>query len=239
MADELLHALAKRQQEADAADAPAIADAVDGDAGEALLDDLFGELDAKSADSTPRQAPTDDAPAEEAPSNVTELAPRRSAMWTAVAVAMAAAAALVLWFAMRTPAVPGMPAYDAVAISGGPAAVRGQHDAVASTVKLESPSGMIKWDFAPATSVKNGVEVALLAREAGGDIVYAKAPNAKVVESGSVRLRGPLDSFIELSDGTWTVEVIFAPEGHAPGSAQDAQAADWPRHAIEVIISAP
>lgn len=234
MGDELLDALAKRQQEADAADAPAIADAVDGDAGEALLDDLFGALDAKASEAPPSKPPV-----EAAPSNVTELSPRRSATWTAVAVAFAAAAALVLWFAIRPPAAPGMPAYNAVAISGGPAAVRGQHDAVATKIELESPSGMIKWDFAPATSVKNGVEVALLARNAGGDVVFTKAPSAKVVESGSVRLRGPLDSFIELPAGTWTVEVIFAPKGHAPESADDAQETDWPRHAIEVIISAP
>ncbi len=241
MADELLRALAEGQRKADAAEPPPIADAVDGDAGEGLLDDLFAELDARP--------PADDVPA---PATVTELPRRSPTTWTAVAVAVAVAAALALWFAVRAPAAPGMPAYTAVAISGGPAAVRGEGDAVASTVTLETPSGAIDWRFAPATPVEGGVEVVLVARSADAEPVVSKATGAEIKDSGSVRLRGPLDGFIDLAPGAWTIDVVFAAKGHAPDSATDADDANdengandandgggWPRHTIEVIISAP
>ena len=229
MADELLRALAQRQRDADASE-PEFADAVEEDAGEALLDDLFAQLDAPAKPPTAEPEPV---------ATVTELPRRRSAIWAAAGIALAAAAALVLWFASQAPTAKPLPTYNAVVIAGGPAAVRGQHDAVASTVTLKSPSGPIKFQLAPATPVDGTVVVALLARPKQGDAIFALASKATVVESGSVELRGPLSDFIELSPGTWTVDVIIARAEDAPESASEATQGDWPRHAIEVIIGSP
>lgn len=232
MADELLEALAKRQRESDAKDPPIPLDAFEGDAGDALLDDLFGELDEK-AGQTPAPSAT-----VEVPSNVTTLPNRRSAAWAAAGIAVAVAAALLLWLAKPSPATE-LPGYSAVSLAGGPAAVRGDHEDVPEAIELGRPDDSIDWRFSPAVPVEGEVEVVLSARLATGERVFAAVPNPTVSSSGSVRLRGPLNGFIELGEGHWTVEVIFARPGHAPASAEEAKGDDWPRLPIEVIIDAP
>lgn len=228
MADELLHALGKRQREQDASE-PEHADAVEGDAGEALLDGLFEALDEPSA---PAQDP---APPNE---NVVELPGRRTPMWTAVAVMLAAAAALVLWFSRPAP-TPTLPEYRAVSISGGSAQVRGDHDDVADVVELRSPSDRVKFEFSAAKPVRDAVSVSLLARPATGAAVFATLHDLELSKSGSFRLNGPLDRFISLSEGRWTLEVVVAPAGHAPTSAEEASSGDWQRVVIDVIIAPP
>lgn len=229
MGDELLEALAKRQRESDAKDPPIPLDGFEGDAGDALLDEMFGELDAKSPaaviSSTVAQ-----------PSNVTALPRRRSAVWASVAVALAAAAALVLWFAIRAPAANALPAYNAVAIAGGPAAVRGDHDAVADRLELTAPEDIIDWKFSAASPVEESVAVSLLATSKDGQVVFAGSVAAKVMASGSARLRGPLNTFIELLPGQWTVEVVFSGTSEAPSSADEVREGSWQRLPIEVII---
>lgn len=235
MADELLEALGQRQREADAAKPPISLDDFAGDAGDALLDDMFGELDDKAGQGP---APSDPPPqTDAAPNNVTALPTRTPAVWAGAGILIAAAAALVLWLAMPS-AVDPLPAYGAVSIAGGPAAVRGDHEDVPEVLKLEQPSDNIEWRFAPATSVEGDLEVVLSARRADGDRVFAAVPNPTVTPTGSVQLRGPLNSFIELGEGHWTIQVIFARSGHAPGSAEEAMGEDWPRVPIEVIIDA-
>lgn len=225
MADELLQALGKRQREAEGGPVPHL-DAVDGEDGEALLDGLFEQLDAK--------APAD-APAPQA--TVTPL-PQRNARWAALGVVVAMAAALLLWFGTRS-AVPTLPSYRATAIEGGPALVRDAPDGVADRVELSAPSDRIDWSFAPATPVEGALDVALSAqRNDDGTRVFSRA-TAQVSASGGVRLRGPLSDFIALTPGTWSVDVIIAPETHGPSSAQAATASDWPRVTIGVIIDAP
>lgn len=229
MADELLHALGKRQGELNASD-PEHADAVEGDAGEALLDGLFEALDAE------QPAPTKDttSPSE----NVVELPKRRSPMWAAAAVAVAAAAALVLWFSRPAP-MPTLPEYRAVSVSGGAAQVRGDRDDVANVVELRSPSDNVKFEFTAATPVKRAVSVSLLARPATGAAVFATLDDLEVSDSGSFRLKGPLNRFVTLSEGRWTLDIVVAPAGHAPTSAEEAASGDWQRVAIDVIIAAP
>jgi len=230
MADELLHALGKRQRELDESDPP-LMDAVEGDAGEALLDGLFEQLDA---------APSKPAPeSETTPATVTELPRRRSAVWATAAVVLAAAAALVLWFATRAPETLALPTYHVVAIAGGPASVRGDHDAVAKTLTLISPSDNVRLEFAAASPVGQSLTVSLLARPASGAPVFATASVAEISPSGSIRMQGPLDRFIALQPGTWTLEVIITPTEAAPASADDATEGDWQRFPIEVIIAAP
>lgn len=235
MADELLKALAKRQRETDAAKPPIPLGDFEGDAGDALLNDMFGELDDKAGQAPPPSDPP--SRAEAAPDNVTALPKRTPAVWAGAGILIAAAAALVLWLAMPS-AVDPLPAYGAVSIAGGAAAVRGDHDDVPEVLKLERASDNIEWRFAPAMSVEGGVAVVLSARRADADPVFAAVPNPSVTPSGSVELRGPLNSFIELGKGHWTVQVIFARAGHAPGSADEAMGEGWPRVPIEVIIDA-
>lgn len=229
MADELLEALAKRQRESDAKDPPIPLDAFEGDAGDALLDDLFGELDEKAT--VAAFSPT--APAV---SNVTKLPRRRSALWASVAIALAAAAALVLWFAIRAPVALTLPAYTAVAIAGGPAAMRGDHDAVADRLELLSPADTIDWKFSAASPVAESVAISLLATSEDGRVVFVRAVEASVTASGSARLRGPLDTFIQLAPGRWTVEVVFSGASQAPSSPDEVRDGSWQRLPIEVII---
>ncbi len=235
MADELLEALGQRQRETDAAKPPIPLGDFEGEAGDALLDDMFGELDDKARQKpAPSESPP---PTEAAPDNVTALPKRSPAVWAGAGIVIAAAAALVLWLAMPSSIDP-LPAYGPVSIAGGPAAVRGDHEGIPEVLKLEDPSDNIEWRFAPATSVEGDLEVVLSARRADGERVFATVPNATVTPTGSVQLRGPLNSFIELDEGHWTVQVIIARAGHAPGSAEDAMREDWPRFPIEVIIDA-
>jgi len=236
MADELLEALAQRQREADAAKPPIPLDDFEGEAGDALLGEMFGELDDKAG----QNAALSEGPppqTEAAPDNVTALPKRSPAVWAGAGILIAAAAAMVLWLAMPSSEDP-LPAYGAVSIAGGPAAVRGEHEDVPEVLKLGRPSDNIEWRFAPATSVKADIEVVLSARRADGERVFATVPNPAVTPTGSVQLRGPLDAFIELGRGHWTVEVLFARSGHAPGSAEEAMQGDWPRLTIKVIIDA-
>ncbi len=231
MADELLKALAQRQRESDSAQPPIPLDDFEGEAGDALLDEMFGALD-ETAESRPAP-PVEEAVAD----NVTALPTRKPAVWAGVGILIAAAASLVLWLAMPSPVDP-LPAYGAVSISGGSAAVRGDRDAVPEVLKLAHSTDNIEWRFAPAIPVEGDVEVVLSARLASGTRVFAAVPNPTVTPTGSIQLRGPLNTFIELSDGRWTIEVIVARAGHAPGSAEEATGADWPRVPIEVIIDA-
>lgn len=234
MADELLTALGKRQRQLDEGEPPAI-DAVEGDAGEALLDGLFDALDEGEAKDEPEPAPK----AEETPNNVTELPRGRSALWSGVAVIAAAAAALVLWFALRTPEPPQLPEYAAVTIAGGPAAVRGDQDAVASTIELRSPTDAINWRFAAAAPVQHALTVSLVARQKNGTQVFVPVADAKISPSGSIRLEGPLDRFIALTPGTWTVDVVISPSSHAPDVSSSAASDKWRHFPIEVIIASP
>ncbi|MCR9160708.1 MAG: hypothetical protein ACE37F_20650 [Nannocystaceae bacterium] len=228
MGDELLEALAKRQRELDQAE-PALAGAVEGDAGEALLDGLFAELDAQP-ETKPKKSKPD-------PEKVVELPKRRSPVWAAAA-ALVLAAALLLWFARPTPP-PALPEYRALSVSGGAAAVRGEHDGVASELQLHSQRDTVRLEFAAAKPVNQAVRVSLLARRPSGAAVFAPLDDLHVSDSGSFRIRGPLERFIRLSEGQWTLEVIVAPESHAPESADEAASGDWQRVPIEVIIAAP
>ncbi len=230
MADELLQSLGKQQRELDESDPP-LADAVAGDEGEALLDGLFEELDAKPA--TEGSAP------EAEPAEVVELPRKRSAMWATAGVVFAAAAALVLWFATRTAAPPELPQYTAVTITGGPAAVRGDHDAVQDVVKLRNPSDTIDWRVAAESPVEQEIAVSLLASQNGGKTVFAAVADAKISGSGSVRLRGPLDRFIELTPGSWSVDIVISPASYAPTESTGAASDKWQRVSIEVIIASP
>lgn len=238
MADELLKALAKRQREADTAQPPIPLDDFEGDAGDALLDDMFGALEEKSAPAIEAPVAAPGAPADDAvPDNVAELPKRRGAVWAGAGIAIAAAAALALWLAMPSEITP-LPAYGAVSIAGGPAAVRGDHDATVDVLTLEQPTDNVELRFAPATAVDGDIEVVLSARRDDGERIFAAVANPNVTPSGSVELRGPLNSFIDLGEGHWTLEVIFARAGQAPTSADGSMREDWPRVPIEVIIDA-
>lgn len=226
MADELLRALGKRQRELDEA-RPQLSDAVEGEAGEALLDGLFEQLDAEPL----RPEPT--------PAKVTELPRKRSALWAATGVVLAAAAALVLWFASQSPASAPLPPYGVDMVAGGPATVRGERETSEAKLVLTSPSDGIEVQLSTAAPHDREIAVSVLATASDGRTVFSRAPSVVVSASGSVRMRGPLSDFVSLSEGSWMVEIVLAPAEDAPESAEDVVEGDWQRIPFEVIIGAP
>ena len=226
MADELLRALGKRQRELDEGPSP-LADAVGGDAGEALLDDLFGQLDAKAE------------VAESKPDNVAQLPRRRSTIWVVAGAVVAAAAALVLWFARPAPVETQLPAYSLDLVEGGPATVRGAPSNVEKVLELDSPHDSIEVRLSPAAPMADAIDVSLLATKDDGTSVFTAAVDVPVSGSGSIHMRGPLDDFIVLPAGHWTLELVVSPAGTGPTSEEEARDARWQRLPIQVIIHAP
>ncbi len=226
MADELLRALGTRQRALESAELPGM-EAVEGEAGEALLDQMFA-----SPDATTRQEVVD----EEA---VVPLKPRATVPWTAIAVFVAAAAALILWLGLRPAQVPGLPPYDATMLTGGPAAVRGDGEDVQPLVTLRSPADAVDWRIRPKTPVSVPVAVSLVATGEAGALVFASGVAAEVSDAGAVRLRGPLEAFIVLTPGRWRVDIVPTPAADVPRSADEAQARGRQRISVEVEIEAP
>lgn len=234
MSDELLKALGRTQREDDAAGQPSgdtsiesLVSPIDNEEASSLLNDVFATVDA--ADESKPAEP------EPEPGNVVELAPRRGRVWVAAAVAIAAA--MLLWVFVR-PSAPSLPAYTAVSIAGGPADVRSGDESIKTALTLTAADDPIDWRFAPAAPA-DGVAVAILAKSATGETRFTKVESAEIAASGSVKMHGPLDRFIALEDGVWTVDVLFATLGALPADANKAAAGgDWQSHRIQVTIAA-
>lgn len=229
MADDLLRALGRHQRED--LERPADAPEPLQDDDERLLDEVFGRLDAAES---PGPAP------------VIDLDARRR-RWALVTVLTSVAAALVLGFwwiastitANNPDAIARLPDYATSSLRGGPASHRSE-PAPSEALSLRA-SDRIEWDVTPAEPVREPLAVALLAEPTAGPARLVPEVAAEISESGVVRLRGPLDGFVALEPGAWTLTLIIAAPDLLPrelAELDDEQRSAWQRVSIRVTITA-
>jgi hypothetical protein len=145
---------------------------------------------------------------------------RNKTRWVGVAmVALAIAAALVLWIGRRDAGVQ-LPGYAITVLDGGAADVRSDPRAVDRTVVLRTGDriSLVVTPDRPATAA---VAVWLLAR--GGGPSQLVRVDATVAPSGAVKLEGALDRWLKLAPGEWTIDVVVGPADRAPADAEAAQ----------------
>jgi len=248
MDEDLLRALGERQRasepserdgEAVSEDLPAelaaLLEPIEGEEADDLIDGAMQRLEAsESGDSAPEEASKAPTPSDEAAAN-----------WKgAVAVVVAMAAALVLWFGMSSRGGGTMPEYSVVSLQSGAAAMRSDDGGGVVRRKVSTPAGgPIDWRFSPAGTVPEAVAVALLATNATGESKLSRPQGIEISAAGAVRIAGPLDRFIALSPGTWAVEVLIGPADSLPSSSDAAnegrREAGWQSVPLEVTITAP
>ncbi len=233
MDDELLRALGRAQRHQDPmptpvptdpnAETPGAADALTRPLDEAerasVLDAVFGQLDAEA----PAEAGVEGAPsvaAEAAP--VVAIAPSssRGRVMGAIAVLVAMAAALVLWFGRPTAVVAELPSYALTELRGGIAEMRSEPNAVDRVVDLPL-RGKIELVVTPAVASAEPLVVDLVAQGEGRPDRMARV-KAETSTSGAVRLSGVLTEMIDLEPGAWTITVVVSPAAAAPGDVEAA-----------------
>jgi hypothetical protein len=167
----------------------------------AVLDGMFEEIDRKAA--------------------VVPPASRGRNRWIAiVGAAVAIAAALVLWIAWPRGSTIELPRYAITELRGGAAEVRSDPRALDRTLVLRrgDPIAVVVTPERPGTAA---LSIWLLAH-GGGEPVMAKV-DAMVASSGAVKIEGPIDRWLTLAPGEWTIDVLVAPADAAPTSADEAQ----------------
>ena len=250
MDEDLLRALGERQRAAEpperdgeqmSEDLPSeLADLlapIEGEEADALIDGALRRVEQSESGSDG-----------DAQSGASEASPAESAAnanWKgAVAVVVALAAALLLWFGLSSGGGGTLPEYRVVSLQAGPAAMRSEDDGAAAVRRtVETPAdGPIDWQFSPSGTVPGAVAVALLATDARGKQRLTRPDGVQVSAAGAVRIAGPLDRFIALTPGVWTVEVIIAPADTLPGSPDEAteqrRSGAWQSIPLEVTITA-
>jgi len=227
MADELLPALGRYQrQQQDSVAVNAIEEEALRPLNEAeraaVLDAAFGRLEQEPhEDATPRDE------AELVPP--ISMAERRHGSKTAlvIGVVLAIAAALVLWRGAATtptppeaPLVAALPSYAITQLRAGEA----KHRAAPEGVVLEvssTPHAHFTLVLTPARPVLEPVAVALVARTSGGETrVTRPVEGVQVSANGALQLDGPLDEFIALTPGVWTLELLVGPPETLPEDAE-------------------
>lgn len=183
-----------------------------------VLDGLLQRLDGERGLATSEPAATSKPPAKAVP-----LAPvreRRGARWAGVTMlALALAAALVLWIGRRDATVQ-LPGYAITALEGGAADVRSDPRALDRTVVV-GRGDAITVVVTPDRPAPAGLGVWLVARGAGpAQLVRV---DAAIAPSGAVKFEGPLDRWLTLAPGEWTIEVVVGPADRAPVDADAAQ----------------
>jgi len=173
----------------------------------ALLDAVFARVDGESAHTEVRSI---------------ESAPKRGRTAAIVAVAIAIAAALVLWIARPADVGASLPQYTLTELRGGTTGMRSDPGAVDRVVEV-SPADRIELVATPATSVAGPVVVHLIAQASNGAARMARVP-AEVSASGAVRLEGSLADWLVLEPGRWRLVLAIAPADRAPTSAEAALA---------------
>lgn len=155
-------------------------------------------------------------PAAEAASNVVPLAPRRSRLLAAMSVAVAIAAAVVLWrVTMVAPAL-DLGVYGVTVRDDAVQAMRSTDTkAEVSRYRLDSE---IDWVLSPEREVGRVVDLRVVARAAGGweelvVPVFTRSP------AGALRIRGRLADVLPLKPGRWQLAFVISAAGQAPASA--------------------
>lgn len=170
---------------------------------DALLDAVFAKVDGDAA--TPEVTPI--------------VAAKRSHARSLglVAIAVAIAAALVLWVARPSDTGAALPSYALTELRGGAATVRAEPGDTDRELLL-ARGERIELTLTPAQPTTAPLVVDLVARSPGHADVTARVP-AQVTASGAVRLAGPLDDFIALEPGAWQLWVVLSPAAAAPRDA--------------------
>lgn len=141
--------------------------------------------------------------------------PRRVALWSGGATALAAAAALVLW--LRSPGAP-LPAYEA-SFEGGEQALRGDPPPSSSSAPARIPrGGRIDLVLRPTRPVETTVAARAFAVRPG-DARELRAALA-ISGDGAARLAGRRDEILaDLPPGTWEIVLVVGRPGSLPDAA--------------------
>lgn len=255
MTDDLLSLLGRKQRDDldepldGASEQDPLTRPFDDDERAAILDALFERVEEQTSEgaaerdeSATRNQPV--ARAEPAPSNVVSLASRSRRVLVGSVLALAAAAAVVVWFVPRSEpnTVAMVPDYAFTKLGGGVAVQRSDDNPLAAelpelTLRLDST---IDWVLTPAQPTQAPVGVALLARSDAGARVFVPRLAAERSAQGAVRVRGRIGELVELELGSWTLELLVAAPEQLPTNADAAAEteAPWRRLSLRVIIVA-
>jgi hypothetical protein len=88
--------------------------------------------------------------------------------------------------------------------------------------------------------VNGPIGLALLAEPESGPPILVPEVRAEINESGAARLRGPLDGFVALEPGIWTLTLFIAPPDRLPTDVEQARAREgtsWQRVSVRVRIA--
>lgn len=241
MDDELLRALGRSQREdleapPDAAPADPrwdeLLEPFDDDTREQLLDAVFEQVAATTSPTRERE-----------PAPVIDLSARRR--WSVVGLLISAAAAvgLGIWWARDTTnptrdAVALLPDYTTSSLHGGQASQRSDPRDSVEALRMRSTEA-IDWVVTPAEPIRESITVALLAEPTSGPALFVAKLDAQISESGAVRLRGPLDRFVALTPGSWTLTLLIAGSDQPPAELAELNteaSATWQRVSVRVNI---
>ncbi|HWB77911.1 MAG TPA: hypothetical protein VG755_23265 [Nannocystaceae bacterium] len=193
-----------------------------------VLDAVFAKLEAEDT----------------AASGAKVITPSRWRSGALLGAVLAIAAALVLVIARPSvrhdDELSALPSFTITRLEGGTSAVRS--DPRAGPLHLRSSSDAIDIVVTPGTRVHEQLAVVVVAR--GGDGAPRMAVITDLVErspDGALRIRGPLDRFIVLAPGKWTIEWLVSRAGAEPQSIaalDDAKAKRaWRSVTTEAIIA--
>lgn len=252
MSDDLLSAFGRKQRqdldagsEASSPEDDVLTRPFDEDERASILDAVFDRVEAAATVNPSPETETVSAGPE--PSNVVELASRRRQVLIGSLLAVAAAVTLVWWgwpgAESEHVLVASLPDYTFAELGGGIAEQRSEPhpaaDLAMPALKLRADSS-INWVLTPAKPTQNPIGVALLARSDAGATLFVPRLDVQVSEQGAVRLQGPLDQYVALAVGQWTLTLFIAGPKELPsdaGSASDS-AGPWRNLAIRVTIIA-
>lgn len=172
------------------------------------------------------------------------IAPSRWRSGALVGAVLAIAAALVLVIARPSmhhdDELSALPGFTITRLEGGASALRS--DPAQGLLRLRSVSDAIDIVITPDVRVHEHLAVVVVAR--GDDGERRMATITDVVErspDGALRIRGPLDRFVVLAPGTWTIEWLVGRAGAEPttlAALDDAKAARaWRSVTMEAIIA--
>lgn len=195
-----------------------------------VLDSVFAKLDADERESTTSGAKV--------------IAPSRWRSGALVGAVLAIAAALVLVIARPSvhhdDEMSALPSFTITRIEGGASAVRS--DPGSGPLQLRSVSDAIDIVITPGARVHEQLTVVVVAR--GDDGTRRMVTITDLVErspDGAIRIRGPLDRFVVLAPGAWTIEWLVSRKGAEPRSLaalDDAKAGSaWRSVTTKAIIA--
>jgi HAMP domain-containing protein len=190
-----------------------------------VLDAVFAKLDAGEPDATTSGAKV--------------IAPSRWRSGALVGAVLAIAAALALVIArpsaQQHDELAALPSFTITRLEGGASVMRS--DPGSGPLQLRSASDAIDIVITPGARVHEPLAVVVVARgEDGAPRLVAITELVERSSDGAVRIRGPLDRFVVLAPGTWTLDWVVSRVGAEPRSIEafdDAKVA----HAWRVVTT--